>query len=70
MNKHALPGLATRVRWCIKDRNRNELQRLSDALLFRSHWKAPLSEVSRVLVARGLLSSKERNHALSLFPTF
>ena len=70
MNKHALPVLAARVRWAIQDSNRNEIQRLNEQLLYRSHWHAPLSEVSRVLVARGLLTSSERAAALNLYPTF
>ncbi len=70
MNQFALPGLATRIRWCLRDRNRNEIQRLSDQLLYRSHWHAPLAEVSKVLVARGLLTPRERHNALALFPTY
>ena len=69
MTQFSLTGLATRIRWCLKDRNRNVLQQLSDQLLYRSHWRAPLAEVSRVLVARRFLTPSERIKALNLLPT-
>ena len=61
-----LRGYAQRIRTAIHNRDRNDIDRLDQQLLFSSPYETDLAHVTAWLVAKQLLTAIERTKALQL----